>query len=96
MSEMLYYGRIMSTVTRWYMAYTRDTSSGDVWKLLVSLNEVMDSKEQFGLERAYGTSYFLRGGFSDFTEQIKFCKAQHTGKSSLQASMRYSQVGTGI
>ena len=44
----------------WFYKSLTEAQSGSVWKDLVSLVEILEAKEAFGMERAYGVLFHAK------------------------------------
>lgn len=60
----------------WFYDAILEARSGTFWKDLVSLQEIVEAREAFGTERAFGAIFFYTGGFNSMDEYLKFVQAQ--------------------
>ena len=70
-------------------------------KLLVNVYmfifiKVIDSKNAFGIERAYGAIFFSSGGFATKEDYHIFARNQAIANSSLNSAIEYSVVVRGM
>ena len=54
--------------------------------------KVIDSKNAFGVERAYGAIFFSSGGFATKDDYHTFARNQAIANSSLNSAIEYSVV----
>ncbi|XP_055957382.1 atrial natriuretic peptide receptor 2 [Patella vulgata] len=66
-------------------------ANGHVWRQSVGYHLLILSKEQAGIERALGSTFFAKGGFSP-TEEYRYHTRRYLGDSYLQQSKLYSQA----
>ena len=58
--ELTFYSNIIKTLMAWFYDSLTEAQSGSVWKDLVSLVEILEAKEAFGVERAYGVIFHTK------------------------------------
>ncbi|CAH1773883.1 unnamed protein product [Owenia fusiformis] len=60
---IVFYSKIIDELLKWVGISVNATNDAPIWKTLVAYHMLVLSKEQTGVERALGSSYFAAGGF---------------------------------
>lgn len=94
--ELLFYSELIGIFMQWFYDTMTEASSGTVWKQLVSLQETMEAKEMFGIERAFGSIYYIQGGFSSRADYLIFAESQDVANATLKAAREYSSDVEGV
>ncbi|KAI0208451.1 hypothetical protein LSAT2_006878 [Lamellibrachia satsuma] len=90
--ELATYSTMISQMMNWLTdAVNRDTTKG-AWKELVALLQVIEAKDAFGVERAYGAIFFSSGGFATNEDYHTIALNQAIANSSLNSAIEYSNV----
>ncbi|KAK2169344.1 hypothetical protein LSH36_11g13072 [Paralvinella palmiformis] len=90
--ELQFYGEVIDALMNWFPKSLPTASVGSVWKMFVSLNEVIKCKNMFSLERAFGSLYFINGGFTAVDDYFDYERVQDIAINSLITSTEYSKV----
>lgn len=94
--EVKFYSEIIQIFMKWFYDAITETSSGTVWKLLVALQETMEAKEKFGIERAFGSIYYITGGFQNREDYLVFAESQDVANATLYAARQFSADVEGV
>ena len=94
--ELVFYSELIGIFMQWFYDTMTEASSGTVWKQLVSLQETMEAKEMFGIERAFGSIYYIQGGFSGREDYLVFAESQDVASATLKAAREYSSDVEGV
>ena len=86
-NEITFYSSIIANMFDWL--FKNGQSSGfDLPQEFIGYQMLLFGKENTGIERALGGSYFIRGHFSEAAELLWFAKQTSLGKDRLHTSMQ--------
>ena len=77
---------------QWFYDAIMEARSGMVWKDLVSLQEVVEAREAFGIERALGTIFFMTGSFATMEDYLRYVESQDIANVTLNSARKYSPL----
>ncbi|XP_067659354.1 uncharacterized protein [Haliotis asinina] len=86
-----FYTEINAVMINWVSQSVQKSTSGDVWRTLVSYHMLVLSKDEAGLERALGSTFFAKGGFSQ-TDLLNYMSRKILGASYLARCEEYDSL----
>jgi hypothetical protein len=83
-TEINFYTAIIGQIIDWMADAVQHAKSGDLWRTLVAYHLLIIAKEQAGIERALGSTFFARGTFrfgpcrrisavNEIPQRVKIC-----------------------
>ena len=90
--ELDFYSNLMREFMQWFYDAIMEANSGTVWKDLVSLQEIVEAREAFGIERALGTIFFTTGSFKNMDDYLRFVQSQDIANVTLNSAREYSPL----
>ncbi|KAH9514179.1 hypothetical protein Btru_030474 [Bulinus truncatus] len=84
-----FYSDDNAVIVRWVGQFIQHSKSGDLWKTLVGYYMLILSKEQAGVERALGSTYYAKGGYND-QEMLDYLERKILGMTYLERCTEYS------
>ncbi|ELT96273.1 hypothetical protein CAPTEDRAFT_82891, partial [Capitella teleta] len=91
-TELAFYSHIIRVFMNLFSDQITEAQAGVVWKQLLALQEIMDAKEMFGIERCFGSIYYIKGRFKDRNDYLQFVTSQDVANATLKASAQYSMI----
>ncbi|XP_046579704.1 uncharacterized protein LOC124287252 [Haliotis rubra] len=86
-----FYTDINAVMINWVSQSVQKSSTGDLWRTLVSYHMLVLSKDQAGLERALGSTFFTKGGFNQ-TDLLGYMSRKILGANYLDRCMEYDSL----
>ena len=90
--ELDFYSNMMREFMQWFYDAIMEARSGTVWKDLVSLQEIVEAREAFGIERALGTIFFTTGSFKNMDDYLRYVQSQDVANVTLNSAREYSPL----
>ena len=90
--ELDFYSNLMREFMQWFYDAIMEARSGTVWKDLVSLQEIVEAREAFGIERALGTIFFTTGSFGNMDDYLRYVQSQDIANVTLNSAREYSPL----
>nr|KAI8731826.1 CAGuanylate cyclase 32E; Guanylate cyclase soluble subunit beta-2; Receptor-type guanylate cyclase gcy-19; Head-specific guanylate cyclase; Retinal guanylyl cyclase 2; Heat-stable enterotoxin receptor; Olfactory guanylyl cyclase GC-D; Atrial natriuretic peptide receptor 2; Receptor-type guanylate cyclase gcy-9; Receptor-type guanylate cyclase Gyc76C; Receptor-type guanylate cyclase gcy-18; Receptor-type guanylate cyclase gcy-28; Speract receptor; Receptor-type guanylate cyclase gcy-29; Receptor- len=84
-----FYSDDNAIIVRWVGQVIQHSKSGDLWKTLVGYYMLILSKEQAGVERALGSTFYAKGGYND-QEMLGYLERKILGMTYLERCTEYS------
>ncbi|ESO95674.1 hypothetical protein LOTGIDRAFT_116760 [Lottia gigantea] len=79
----------------WFASHIQKSTSGTLWSTLVSYHFLALAKEQAGIERARGSTFFSQGKFNQ-ADLLKYSARKVMGENYLLQSSQYSTEVYGV
>ncbi|CAH1782655.1 unnamed protein product [Owenia fusiformis] len=83
-----FYSNIIDELLKWVGISVNATKDAPIWKTLVAYHMLVLSKEQTGVERALGSSYFAAGGF-DKERLLSYVKKKEMAATYFKTCTEY-------
>ena len=90
--EIGFYSRITEEFLKWLVENIKGSGSGSTWKTLVAYQKITRCKEDIGVERAYGTTFFATGNFDRWVDYEFYNEKIHDFKYNYKTAVFYSDI----
>ena len=90
--EIDFYSKITSTFLAWLVDNIKGSGSGSTWKTLVAYQKITQCKEDIGVERAYGTTFYATGTFEKWVDYEFYNEKIHDFKYNYKTAVFYSDI----
>ena len=84
--------RFVDVYRNWFSDALRKAKSTSLWKELVALEQLIEAKDDMGIERALGAIFFSYGGFTSVDDYMGFGQNQAMANVSLNSAISYSKL----
>ncbi|XP_014681070.1 PREDICTED: uncharacterized protein LOC106820963 [Priapulus caudatus] len=90
-AEILYYSGLIELLLDWVTDVVQQSKGSENWKSLVAYSSLVHGKEQAGIERATGSSFYAAGGYTT-PELVDYTEKLFQGRAYLDSANRYSPI----
>ncbi|XP_050413461.1 atrial natriuretic peptide receptor 2-like [Patella vulgata] len=90
-----FYSSDVDIFISWTAKSIQKSRSGTMWPVLVGYHLLMLAKEQAGIERARGSTFFSKGGFNAI-EVLKYSEKRILGENYLRQASEYSPIVSSV
>ena len=90
--EIDFYSRITEEFLKWLVENIKGSGSGYTWKTLVAYQKITRCKEDIGVERAYGTTFYATGNFDRWVDYEFYNEKIHDFKYNYKTAVFYSDL----
>ncbi|KAI0227465.1 hypothetical protein LSAT2_022067 [Lamellibrachia satsuma] len=91
-SEITFYSGLISEMMNWLVKSINIPEASIMYEDLVALQQAMEAKDAFGLERAYGVVCLTIGGFRNRSDHWDFTDSQATADITFKSAVEYSDL----
>ncbi|ESP03557.1 hypothetical protein LOTGIDRAFT_137238 [Lottia gigantea] len=88
--ELNFYNEIVVAFIEWLYKAIQFSQKGDDWKLLVSYQLLIISKNYNGIERTLGSIFYMKGYFEHFEDYQWYLKAKSLGIGNYESATLFS------
>lgn len=90
--EIDFYSQISGEFLIWLVENIKGSGSGYTWKTLVAYQKITRCKEDIGVERAYGTTFYATGAFEKWIDYEFYNEKIHDFKYNYKTAVFYSDI----
>ncbi|XP_063410507.1 uncharacterized protein LOC134693594 [Mytilus trossulus] len=85
-----FYSNDNALIIGWVVSTVKESSSGIAWQSLTAYHMLLISKEEAGIERALGSTFYAREGSFPLEDLLWYTEKKTLGETYLLRSMQYS------
>ena len=90
--EIDFYSQISGEFLKWLVENIKGSGSGSTWRTLVAYQKITRCKEDIGVERAYGTTFYATGAFEKWVDYEFYNEKIHDFKYNYKTAVFYSDI----
>ncbi|XP_074641410.1 uncharacterized protein LOC141899153 [Tubulanus polymorphus] len=90
--ELSFYSEIVNVFLEWLIKSVTEVPAGKLWQHVVAYFEIIQSKDNFGMERGLGTIFFSQGYFDRIDDYLNFLENQDQANVTFGSARYFSPL----
>ncbi|XP_074641409.1 uncharacterized protein LOC141899152 [Tubulanus polymorphus] len=90
--ELSFYSEIVNVFLEWLIKSVTEVPAGKLWQHVVAYFEILQSKDNFGMERGLGTIFFTQGYFDRLEDYLSFLENQDQANTTFGSARYFSPL----